>query len=303
MHSMSKKRAFTVVMLLALAMHAYCDIEALMQEADRLHEEARDEEAKDLLLKSLEAASSGREQAEVYWRLARAHLNMGDEAEKNNAPKDTILAFFADGEQYGQKAIDLDEDSHVAYYWRAANIGRWGQVRGVLNSLFKAAGMHDLLVQAITINPDYSDAYYVLGQLYEQVPSVISFGNVDFAVSLGRKAVHLHEQEVRAGVEQRMDYDFFTELAKHLYARDWSSAKRAKKRPKQESRLASSQGILERSFYYEASIPLVEIADRDEALELARWVVSELEATPERLPEDEDDLQEVRDLLADWGEQ
>ena len=54
-------------------------------------------------------------------------------------------------------------------------------------------------LKALAANPDRSDAYYVLGQLYRELPGVISFGNVDAAVSFGRKAVDLREAQVKSG--------------------------------------------------------------------------------------------------------
>ena len=297
-----KRIAAGVLLVVVGAAAVFCDFAQLMEEADRLNKEIRHDEVEELLLKALNSAGSNRERAEVYWRLSRALMYQGDEADKNAAPKDTILSIFAEGEQYGQKAIELDPSNYLGYFWKSGNIGRWGQTKGILNSLFKAPEMRDLLVKAVTIKPDHADSYYLLGQLYEQVPRLISFGNVDFAVSLGRKAVDMREAQYQSGVEKELNYDYYTELAKHLYARGWSSSKRMKQHDRKKRDFESETELMEKSFRYEGSIVIEGMDDRNEAIELARWAVRELEALPKRDTDQEDDLKEVKDLLAEWGQ-
>ena len=137
-----------------------------------------------------------------------------------------------------------------------------------------------------------------LGQLYEQVPGSISFGNKDFAVSLGRKSLLLHEKELAMGMEEEIDYDYYTEMAKHLLARNWNVSKRLKAQKKKKGSYDQAKDTLERSFYYEGTVELKPLSDGEEALELLRWVIRGLEAVPDRSENQEKDLKEVRDVLA-----
>ena len=57
---------------------------------------------------------------------------LGDVAEKPSKPQADILAVFTEGEGYADKAIAADPQNDLGYYWKSANIGRWGQVKGVL---------------------------------------------------------------------------------------------------------------------------------------------------------------------------
>ena len=116
--------------------------------------------------------------------------------------------------------------NHLGYYWQSANIGKWGQAKGILNALFKATPMRDLLQQAINQEPDHAGSYYVLGQLYAEVPGIISFGNDDYAVGLARKSIDLHEAELAAGEAEEVEHDYYIQLASHLMQRGWNERKR-----------------------------------------------------------------------------
>ena len=296
------KRLGTILALLLIIVPlGMADFHEILDRVDQLHEAEDYEQTKSLIESSLAEAKNGAEKAELYWRLARAWLNLGDEAEDSGTAGEALLAYFESGEAEAQKAIDADPNNHLGYYWKSANIGRWGQVKGILNSLFKAKPMRDLLQQAVAVEPEHADSYYVLGQLFEQVPGFpVSFGDKDYAVSLGRKSVDLHEQQVRAGIEEEIDYDFYTEMAKHLWERNYSDSRRAREQGKKESKYRSTQDPMEKNFYYEAVVSLKDTSDREEALELINWVIRELQNLPERTDSQDDDLKEAREVLETW---
>ena len=277
------------------------DFQAILDKVDRLHEAEDYEQARSLIESSMAQASSNPEKAELYWRLARAWLNLGDEAEDNGILDQELLAYFEQGEAEAQRAINADPGNHLGYYWKSANIGRWGQIKGILNSLFKAKPMRNLLQQAVASEPEHADSYYVLGQLYEQVPGFpVSFGDKDHAVSLGRKSLDLHEQQVQAGVEKEINYDFYTETAKHLWERDYSAARRTREQGRKRGKFNSTSDPMEKGFYYEAVVSLKDMSDREEALELINWVIRELEHLPRRTDAQEDDLREAKEVLESW---
>jgi tetratricopeptide (TPR) repeat protein len=295
-------RRFALLLLASLlaAPVLRADFQQDMAQADLLHKHGAHEEARTLLEADLARAANGREQAEIYWRLARAWLNLGDQAEDKGVKGDALLAFFARGEELAQKGIEADPGNPLAYYWKSATVGRWGQVKGILNALAKAKPMRDLLHKALTLRPDHADSYYVLGQLFEQVPGGISFGDKDWAVSLGRKAVDLRELQVREGREEELVYDYYTELAKHLWERNWSAAKRQKEQSRKAAEYAARTDPMEKNSYYEGTLTLKDLSDREEARELVAWTVGQLQALPRRTQGEEDDLQEALEVQAGW---
>jgi tetratricopeptide (TPR) repeat protein len=287
---------FLIIVPLGLA-----DFQDILDRLDQLHEAEEYEQTKSLIESSMAEAKSGAEKAELHWRLARAWLNLGDEAEDSGTKEEALLAYFESGEAQAQKAIEADANNHLGYYWKSANIGRWGQVKGILNSLFKAKPMRDLLQQAVAVEPEHADSYYVLGQLFEQVPGFpVSFGDKDYAVSLGRKSLDLHEQQVRAGIEEEIDYDFYTEMAKHLWERNYSAARREREQGRKKSKYQSISDPMKKNFYYEAAVSLKDTSDREEALELINWVIRELRNISKRTDSQDDDLKEAEEVLASW---
>jgi tetratricopeptide (TPR) repeat protein len=279
----------------------FADFPQIMAEADRLHNLDAYEQSRAFLEANLGQAADAHEQAELYWRLARAWLNLGDLAEDKKVKGEALLAFYAKGEELAQKAIDLDPQDHLAYFWKCANIGRWGQVKGMMNALAKTKPMRDLLQKTLSIRPDHSDSFYVLGQLYERVPGPpLSFGDKDWAVSLGRKSVDLRAEQVKAGQEEELNFDFHAELAKHLWGRNWSAARRLKEQAKKAAPYAAKTDPMEKNFYYEAAVKLAEISDREEARQLISWAALQMQGLPRRTRIQEEDLQEALQLQADW---
>lgn len=299
---MSKKifPVFTIIFFISAAW-AFSDAQDIAGRADKLNEEENYKEEKNLLLEALDTASRNSDKAELYWRLARATLKLGDEAEKSGAGPEMLLEIFEEGESYASRAIELDADNHLGYFWKSANIGRWGQIKGVLNALMKADDMKGLLTTATTLKPDHAVSFYVLGQLYEQVPGFpISFGNANYSVSLGRKAIELHEEQYRNGIEKKFDYDYYNELAKHLYKRNWPLTKRKKEHKKMADKYKAETGILKKNFYYEGTMEIKNITDREEARGMLEWVITELEGISGRTKEQNDDLNEAKETISSW---
>ena len=290
-----------VIIFFISTVWAFSDVQDIAVRADKLNEEEKYQEEKNLMLDSLEKVSGNSDMAELYWRLARATQNLGDEAEKDDSDPDMLLEIFEEGEGYASRAIELDPDNHLGYFWKSANIGRWGQVKGVLNALMKADEMRELLKTAVTLKPDHAVSFYVLGQLYEQVPGFpISFGNADHSVSLGRKAIDLHEEQYRNGTEKKLDYDYYNELAKQLYKRNWSNTRRKREHEKAADEYKTENGILEKGFYYEGTIKIKNIADREEARDLLERVITELKGITNRSKEQDDDLKEAKETIGSW---
>ncbi len=282
--------------LIFIVAGAFALDDAAIEQADLLYDDDEPQAAFDILEDALSTAGNGTERAEVLWRMSRATLDIGELEEDKGGPADPILAIYARGEQYGVQAVEADPSNHLGYYWQSANIGKWGQLKGILNSLFKAGPMRDLLKQAISYEPDHADSYYVLGQLYEQVPGLVSFGNKDFAVSLGRKSIDLHEAELAAGIEDEMNHDFYVQMASHLLARNWDENKRNREQGKKERNFNNAGDALERGWYYEGVADIPRQSDREEAEGLLRRMIDSLEQISDRSDGQNRQLEEAREL-------
>ena len=294
-------RTMLVALLAAgLGLAAWADGSRVAVEADALHDQGANADAVKLVVDAIPSAAGAREQAELYWRAARDTLELGDQADSGGKPRDAVLQLFSTGETYADKAIAADPSNDLGYYWKSANIGRWGQVKGILNALSKAAPMRELLVKELSINPERADAYYVLGQLYREVPGwPASFGNVDAAVSLGRRAVDTRQRQVQQGAE-KMNFDFANELAKTLYKRNWSTASRISEQQKKKEKLGTAATLLDKATLYEATVTLAGQSDREEARALVQAVIADLEKQPSLTAPQKKDLATAKDLLKGW---
>ncbi len=284
------------LMLFVLGLPLAALDQELIDQADLLYEEDQFNEASALLEDALGTAGNGEERAEVLWRLARVTLALGEGLEDVDAASDEILSLYEQGEQYGIEAVEADPRNNLGYYWQSANIGRWGQAKGILDSLFKAGPMRDLLRDSVRYEPEHAGSYYVLGQLYSEVPGFISFGNVDYAVGLARKAIDLHEAEMASGEEDEMQHDFYIQLANHLIKRNWNESRRAREQSRKEDRYESAADPLERGWHYEGVVEIPRLSDREEAAGLLSRMIRSLESTRDRSDGQERQLERAREL-------
>jgi tetratricopeptide (TPR) repeat protein len=268
-----------------------------LETVDQLIDDERPDEAIAMLEELLDSAS-GAGRAEVLWRLSSATLMRGDQAKDAGASDEEVLAIHEAGESWGTQAIEADAGNHLGYYWKSANIGRWGQTKGVLNSLFRAPEMRDLLTEAVNREPDHAESYYVLGQLYAAVPGVVSFGDVEYAVSLGRKSVDLMEAELRSGERDEASEGFYIQLASHLIDRDWNARKRSRSMGGIRSSYRNADTPIERGFYYEGSLSVADEDDHDEAARILDAVIGRLQGITSPSPSDTRLLGEARELRA-----
>jgi hypothetical protein len=267
---------------------------------DALHDQGKHEEARTLALEAVSSAGPA-EKAELYWRASRETLDLGDDAEDRKEPKDAILKFFEKGQEYADMAIAANPQNNLAYYWKSSNIGRWGQVKGILNSLFKAAPMKELLLKDLSLDAGHPDAYYVLGQLYRELPGApLSFGDEQAAVSLGRMAVDLRTKAVQAATEKELNYGFYLQLAKSLWKRNLNATKRTSGLAKKQAAWQAAKTPLEKGSAYEATVQLTAVSDREEAREIVNWMIAQLSKMASRTAGQDDDLAEAKETLAEW---
>ncbi len=281
---------------------------ATYKQADNLYWSDRYEEAKAFLEDELGKTTNSTEKAELLWRLSRVVLAIGDEAKHEGASKETLFAIFEEGEKLANEALN-NAPLAWAYVYRASNIGRWGETKGPLNSLSKAKPMHDdfaYVVDNLGVL-DNEIAWYVLGQLYYQLPGwPISFGNLDTAISYTRKAIDSIPGD-------RLFPGHFKALAQMLWKRDLSVSKRSSKISSFEKDWKkTTKSNLDKYGYYEGAngakavpfyspVPLNKMSDRQEAQMILVYGIAKYEAWPFHSRADQRNYEEMQNLLKDWG--
>lgn len=267
-----------------------------------LHDYATD---KAYLEKALTEASSADEKAEILWRLARVELTLTDDIDDDKEFKQQRLDGYAKAETLAVESLSYKE-TYNAYHWQASAIGRIGQVNGPLNSLGKAKPMRELVEKVQNeFNADYTDSWYVLGILYNQLPgSPISFGDKDAAISYMRRCVDTQDNVNRTNLTN------YLELAEQLEDRDWSASKRAKEFEKMKKKYDAATVPTEKMKYYEgkdgksgkpfySSVTLDKMSDKQEAVMLLRYALAFYEKSPIKFATDAEKLEEIRELIDD----
>lgn len=295
------KKLFLICALLALG--ALVLTAADFEMIDDMYFRDQIPEAQAALESALGSASSDEEKAGILWRLSRNAVSIGDLLPEED--KKGRFAAYERGEAYADQAIALKPVAE-AYLWKCSNIGRWGQTKGPMNSLSKASPMRDILW--IIINElhymDSSEAWYVLGSLYDQLPGgLISFGNSEMAVSYMRLAVETIPSRVWFG-------GTYQYLAEMLLKRDWDVKKRtssfAKMKKKFDSEKSNecrkmgyyegSLGVSHKPFY--SNMTLGEMTDRQEAAAVLEYALDVYAKRPFHTASDEKNFAEVKALLA-----
>lgn len=254
-------RSLVAVVFVLTALHAGAD---LFTELDALHEGDNHQQILQRIEREIPAADRSRH-GELLWRKARAQLTLADYGRWQGelSDRETIDRLEA-AERSATEAIELAPETADPYFWKAATIGLRGQVRGVLNSLFLASSVRDYAEKTLERNSNHTEAHYLLGQLYRELPRrPLSFGNRDHAVRYARRSVELHEREYRAGTVGVRYYDLYTQLAASLWQRNNSG-------------------------------------DRDEARELLRSIVRDLQSLSAPTTRERKDLESARELLDRW---
>ncbi len=280
-------------MLLVSSLSAFAGDWPVISQVNELFSEEKYQEAFTTLEKALPAAT-GDYRAAVLTEMSRTSIKLGTALKKSGATQSVLLAHYEKGEAYAQEALKLNPNSAQAWYWKSSNMGRWGQTKGVLDSLFKAGDMKADLEKVLKLDPEMGDAYYVLGIMYQALPGwPVSFGNIAWSVSFARKSLTLMKEEPV--------YDYSLELAKHLWARNWEAGKRRSEQAGMKAEFLKVSSAFEKGAYFESQVVLSNQSDRQEAYELVKKTIELLEAIGVKKKSQVDDLAGAKTLLASMG--
>lgn len=126
------------------------------------------------------------ENPDALWRLGRSWIRLGERLE---GKKPRIQAFER-AENALDRAIKLDASNPEAHYWRGIALGRIGQTRGILKSLFMVGPIKRGMRRVLELDPKHSGAHHVLGEMYRQLPGFAG-GSHSLAVEELEKALAL----------------------------------------------------------------------------------------------------------------
>ena len=297
-----KKLVFLLVMLLVAAMTlAAMDFTSV----DNLYDSGSDnQKVYDTLQSMLKEAKTNEEKSEVLWRLSRVCVDLGDKLDEND--KKGKYAIYEEGENYADQSIEA-RPNYQAYMWKSANIGRYGQTKGVLDSLAKVKPMKEAL-RTVTDELkvlDSSETWYTISQIYDAVPAFFG-GDSDYAISYARAACDTIPSKYIYG-------STYKALAEMLYKRDWSASKRAKEIAKMQKKWdKETKSNFDKYAYYEGAkgadampkwtnTKLSAMSDRAEALVILKYAQAVYKSRPNHTAGDEKNYNEIQALIDEWS--
>ena len=297
-----RKLVSLLVLLLVLCM-ALAALD--FKDVDDLYDKGTDnKKVYDTLQVMLKDAKSNAEKAEVLWRLSRVCVDLGDKLDEKD--KDGKFAIYTEGENYALKSIELNSN-YQAYLWKCANIGRYGQTKGVMDSLGKVKPMK-ADIRVITDDfkvTDSSETWYTLGVLQNKVPGLFG-GDSIAAISYMRAACDtIPAKYIYGGT--------YKELAEQLYDRDWSAKKRASEIAKMQKKWdKETKSNFDKYAYYEGAkgadatpiwtnTKLSAMSDRQEALVILKYAQAVYNSRSAHTQSDDKNYAEIQELIAKWS--
>ncbi len=157
--------------------------------------------------------------ASIYVELSKYHFKLGEHHVKDNKPE-----VFFKGVEYAQLAISLDSENAGAYYWKAENLGRWGETNR-LGFLARRSEFEDALKEVIARDRsyDYWGADRTLAAYY--IPRILFWGDRKKAIEHIEMAVkeeptYLWNLMIQAEVYQGVDKDKSETILKSILKQD-----------------------------------------------------------------------------------
>ncbi len=144
----------------------------ILKKADELFKLRKDtkktKEAIDLLENHLK---SNPEDYNTLWRLSRLYYFLGYHLE-GKIKKKHIKNYYEKAMNYGKEAVKLNPNGVEGHFWLGVGYGKYGEVRGVLKSLFLVDDIKKEMNEVIELSENYDcgGAYRVLGRLYFKLP-------------------------------------------------------------------------------------------------------------------------------------
>jgi tetratricopeptide (TPR) repeat protein len=144
--------------------HADTPAQAARAMIVRYDEDAmRLDRARDLL----EEALTRERRPDTLATLSYVYFLIGDIRARTDGEK---LTAYDRGRELGRRAIELAPRDEEAHLWYAINTGRWGQVKGVLRSLFLLPTVKEEIEIILALNPKSARGRALAGNVLMEVP-------------------------------------------------------------------------------------------------------------------------------------
>lgn len=104
------------------------------------------------------------------------------------------LPLYQEGIAAGRQAVALDTNSTQALLWTMANLGRTGEMKGVLNAIGVAREVGRLIDRMLALDPDFVPGLQAKANYYWQMPRLLG-GNTAVSVRCLERALALKPRD------------------------------------------------------------------------------------------------------------
>lgn len=105
---------------------------------------------------------------ELLWRRGRSLVRLGE----RRSSKKGRLKEFEEGEASIKASLALKADDADAHFWLGVAMGRRGQTRGLVRSLFLVGPIRREMRETLRLDPKHGGAHHVLGEILMQLPGL-----------------------------------------------------------------------------------------------------------------------------------
>ncbi len=144
----------------------------------------------DQVRQGLERAIASDGEVENLLALAQACFIWGDVRATSRAQK---LAAYDRGRQAAKRVVELAPRNVLAHFWYATNTARWGQSKGVGQSLFLLPPVQEEIQIILSLDPTFTAVYALAGNVFYEVPGLFG-GDLVKAEEMFRKGLELDPQ-------------------------------------------------------------------------------------------------------------
>ncbi|MCX8028722.1 MAG: TRAP transporter TatT component family protein [Brevinematales bacterium] len=169
-------RIFVIIWILVLFSSLYASADLFKDIKSESDAKKAYEHYKDLFTKN-------KNNYEIAWKFCAYARFYGFYFLKDKKEREMV---FEEAKDAGEIAVKLNPESIEANYFLGVAYGSYAQEKGVMNSLFLAGPIVDLMTKVIKKNPSYRDgsAYMVRANVYSKAPGwPMSIGDVNKAIS------------------------------------------------------------------------------------------------------------------------
>ncbi len=174
-------------------------LEQLISEGDYFAEKTFENEK--ALEKYLEALRISPKNYDLYWRISRCYVDIGEHLSANTTDeKNKQESMYKKSYLYADSAVKVNPKGSMGYVRRAIANGRIALFKGIWDNVSLVKQTKSDLDKAIELDPENATAYYVLGRTHSKVsekskiirwPLGLGWANLDDAIKSYEKAISL----------------------------------------------------------------------------------------------------------------